>query len=63
MADDLINVIDENGKKHRISAAQRNRWPSVAASFRLAPAKATPVVKKVTPVTEQPPTGEKTKEN
>ena len=63
MADDLIDVIDDKGNRFRISAAHRDRWPSVAKSFRLVPEKATPVVAKVTPVTVQPPTGDKKKEN
>lgn len=64
MADDLIDVLDADGNKHRISKAHYNRWPSVQKAFRVAPEKkATPVVAQVTTVTTQPPTGDKKKEN
>lgn len=64
MADDLIDVIDADGKRHRISEAHRNRWPSVQEAFRIAPAKkTTPVVEEVISVTTPTPTGDKNKEN
>lgn len=64
MVDDLIEVIGPDGEHIRISKAHRDRWPSVAATFRLASeTKATPVAVEVTPVTVNPPTGDKKKEN
>ena len=66
MADDLIDVEDDAGNRFRISAAHRNRYPSVAASFR--PVKhrkeeATPVAPKTAPAVDNAPTGDKNKEN
>lgn len=64
MVDDLIEVIDPDGNHHRISKAHRDRWPSVAATFRLASeTKATPVAEEVASATVNPPTGDKKKEN
>lgn len=64
MADDLIDVEDDHGNRYRISAAHRNRYPSVAESFRPVPEKkATPVAPKTAPAVDNAPTGDKEKEN
>ena len=74
MADDLIDVEDEAGNRFRISAAHRNRYPSVAEAFRpVVKAKpkpkpgrkktTTPVVTMTALAAEIAPTGDKNKEN
>ena len=66
MADDLIDVEDDAGNRFRISAAHRNRYPSVAEAFRPVARRkktTTPVVPMTAVAAEIAPTGDKNKEN